>query len=475
MNSQESLNKRALELIALMKTNGLPTGKKEGQWRAGGRPEPTVMNFEDIGEVDDFTGVFFVQTINGEPVNFFNPPEELGLEHDDSYGEHEGYWKKFVPREIKAARTLIETGISAPKSSAELRSWDSRKISKYLLGEAENYEALYVCIIPQLENVGTPEARIAIDQLTELMETKTDPVPRKHAKVLKQDDEEEDVISQGMERMSVKKSPPKPKTKVPSPKKPSPKKPSSPPKKDLAKFEKLITVYKKKLEDKQPTATVADSISRLAKELGIDDDELGDKYDFYGFGRSRLQPNRRKSRRRSNRKVKTMKMKMTMIKRRMSGVKRKVRRTSGKSLKKSKRRTSKRKISKKLLKKCFGSAIYGLQGGMQSGPIYQGVYPMTLKVNETLPNLNNVKRTYLLNEFGAKKIRRGSKEKLTKKQSKKQSKIDRRGRRGSKKLLRLIDDDSSDSGDDEDDEHSFGCGTCGSRSFGCGCGGDKDE
>lgn len=481
MSSEDILSKTRI-LIGYLKDAGL-FGGEPGQWKAVAKPNPGRVEFVDHAPVEDFTGsVFRLYDEDGGQSDYFEPPAELGLEHDDSKGKNKGFWKKFVPKEIKAVRTLVETGISAPKSSSELRSWDSRKISKYLLGEAENYEALYACIIAQLENVPTAEAQTAIEQLTALMETTTEPLSKtgKTGKVLKVEEGIEE-ISRGMEGLGVsgkKPSPPKPKAKVPSPPKPkTPPKAVSPPKKDLAKLEKLIATYQSKLAAKQPTAAIADAISRLAKELGVSDDELGDKYDFYGFGRSRLKPYRRKSRRRSTKKAK-------MMTRRTSKAKRKVR-TSGKSLKKSGKRTSRRKSGRKLskLKKSFGSSIYGLQGGMQSGPVYSGVYPMTLKVSESLPNLNNVTRSYALNEFGkdVNKKRRGSLKragsgKLRRQQSQKHKTLDRRGRRGSSKKTMeatVVEDDSGSEG------NSFGCGLygCGScgRSFGCGCGGSGND
>ena len=414
--SSETLKKNALDMIRLLKENGI-AGKGEGQWRAGFKADPTTMNFEDKGEVDNFTGVFFVQVNNGEDDNFFEPPSELGLEHDDSHGKLKGYWKTFVPQEIKAVRTLVETGISAPKSSSELRSWDSRKISKYLLGEADSYEALYACLISQLENVSTPEAQNAIEQLTALMETTTVPVSKK---VLHVKDPEDELVRK-MEALSVS-----PKRRSPSPKRHSPK---GSPKAD-EKMNKLIDKYKKKLSAKEDTATIADAIKRLAKELNLNSDYMEETYDFYGFGQSRLKPFRRMSKR--NKKFK-------MTTRRTSRFKRKIRR-SGRSLKKNRRRTSKGKTNTKM-RKNFGSSIYGLQGGLQNGPIYSGVYPMTLKVNETLPNLNNVKRTYALNEFGKPKRRKSP----------------RKSPRRSKS--------------------NFGCGLYGcGRSFGsCGCGDSKPE
>jgi hypothetical protein len=453
------------DLIAKMKAAGI-FGKEPGQWMAVAIQEGKAKDFADVGAVDKFRGTFFrLFGEEGSSSDYFEPPSELGLEHDDAYGKEEGFWKKFVAKEIKAVRGLPESGIAAPKSSSELKSWDPRKISKYLLGEAENYEALYACIISQLENVPTEEARAAIEQLNALMETTTESVPRTSKKI--DQDEEEEEISRSMEGLSMKKkpSPPKPKAKTPSPPKPKAKTPS-PPKKDLAKLEKLITAYKKKLDEKQPTATIADAISRLAKELDVTDDELGDNYDFYGFGRSRLQANRRRSRRRSAKKTKKTTRRTSKAKKRV--------RTAGRSLKKNKRRTSKHKTAKKF-KKSFGSSIYGLQGGMESGPIFKGVYPMTLKVNETLPNLNNVKRTYALNEFGTKKERRNSRSR--EKNCDEFPKMNRRGKRTSSKRMSkfatVVDDG------DGADGNSFGCGLygCGScgNSFGtCGCS-SKDE
>jgi hypothetical protein len=459
--SDSEIKDQTLKIIRLMKDVGI-FGNEPNLWRPVHVPssEPKTRNFVDKGTIDDFYGTYFrLYGEDGTENNYFNPPSEIGLEHDNLHGSTNGFWKKYVPREIKAVRTLVETGIAAPKSSSELRSWDARKISKYLLGESENYEALYACIIAQLENVHTDDARNAIEQLSTLLETTTEPVSRTKALHIDEDEEE---ISRGFESMNIK---PKARAASPKTKATSPKTKAASPKTGTnEKMDKLIEKYRAKLSNKESTASVADAIKRLAEELGLDSDFMEEQYDFYGFGRSRLKPFRRTSRRRSNKKTKT-------LIHRTSKAKRKVR-TSGGSLKKNKRRTSKRKTTKKLTKS-FGSSIYGLQGGMQNGPLYAGVYPMTLKVNETLPNLNNVKRTYTLNEFGSKKNK--SPRRRTSKETGKV--VDRRGRNKSNKtsmIATVVDSRNDDGGS------SFGCGGCGScgRSFGCGCGagaGSKEE
>lgn len=416
---EEALKTMAREFIALMKNLGI-FGKDEGKWSAGIKLSPSEMQFADEGLMNDFQGVFFGRSNNGVTEFYYNPPHELKLEHDDDYDENIGIWKKAVPKAIQAAkstRTLVETGISAPKSSSELRSWDSRKISRYLLGEAENYEALYACIIAQLENVDSAEARNAIDQLTALMETTTESVPKTKKAVKKYD---EDDLANQMSAMSMKAkarspSPKKssPKARSPSPKKSSPKKSS--PLKGGATEEQLVEQYERLSAEKDDvekklsstaSALVRKKLNERIAKLNIQISEIVDLMNKLGFGRTRLQANRRMSRRRSMKKTRKTSRRTSKIK-----TKRKARR-SGRSMKRNKRRTSKSKIIKKgiikkgILKKGFGSTIYGLQGGMQNGPIYPGVYPMTLKVNEALPNLNNVKRTYSVNGFGAGPVSR---------------------------------------------------------------------
>ena len=367
MSLSELLKREAKDLLGMMKNNGIVVGKEENEWRTGFRAEPVTVNFLDKGTVDNFTGVLFAKTINGETVYFFNPPEEITsqLVHDDRHAKNEGYWVKYVPREITASRTLVETGISAPKSSSELRNWDSRRLSKYIISEAENYETVLVCIISQLENVGTVEAKTAINQLTELLLTVTG------EKMVVEDDGDDGDISEKMQGLKVspraKNTPHPSKRNTPPP--PPPPRAASPPRaappNGSEKMDKLIAKYKQRIEEKGDTGTIADAIKRLAKELSFDSDYMEENYDFYGFGRSRLQSNRRRKR---------------MSRKRMSR-------------KKYRNSTSSRS------RKSFGSLIYGLQ----SGPKYQGVYPMHLKVNETFPNLNNVKRSYSLNEFGRTK------------------------------------------------------------------------
>jgi hypothetical protein len=472
MSSTEEI----IDIIALMKGNHI-YGKEPGKWVAVTIAEAKPRQFVDHAAINDFYGVVFrYNEEDGSSSDHFNPPAELNLEHDDIYGKNKGFWKKFVAKEIKAVRTLVETGISAPVTSSSLRSWDSKKISKYLLGEAENYEALYACIVAQLENVPTNEARNAIEQLTALMETTTEPV-QKTQKSLQIDDDEDELVKK-MQAVNIKK--PSPKKRSPSPKRSSPEgKPNTTEQQLTEQYERLSS-EKDEAESKLSKTNSEGLRKILTKKIENLNDKLSkleSDMEKLGFGRSRLKPYRRKSRRMSNKKMK-------LLTRRTSKVKAIIKvRKSRRSLKKNKRRTSK---SKKL-KKSFGSTIYGLQGGMQSGPIYDGVYPMTLKVNETLPNLNNVKRSYTLNEFGRKKNKRISlgkkraKTSLIRKQSKKIERPDRRGRRGSAKIATVIDSESDESDNSDDSENdggsSFGCSGCSScgRSFGtCKCNDDEE-
>jgi hypothetical protein len=449
MNASEITDKAKI-IVGLLKNEKYNLfGTNEGQWKVVVKSTPSLVEFVDIDPVENFIGSFFRHSDGVS--NYFNPPDELGLVHDDSLGKHNGFWKQFVPKEIQAVRGLPTSGgMSAPKSSAELRSWDSRRISKYLLGEAENYEALYACIISQLENVPTNEAQLAIEQLTSLMETTTETVSR--PKVLRVDDEDE--ISRKMEALKIKRgnSPKKPSPKKPSPKKPSPS--------SAGEDDEMIIEYEIKRKDFQKELIAArrakddKKIKYYAAEIKDVEEML--KQLKLGFGRSRLKPNRRRKSRRTSHK------RMTMMTRRTSRIKRK----TVKSFRSLKKKIGKR-TSRKKLRKGFGSSIYGLQGGMQSGPIFPGVYPMSLSVNETLPNLNNVKRSYSLNEFGKK--RASGRVSLRRKQSG-LFKLNRTGKKvKNSEIATVISSDDSNS-----------CGSCGScgksgRSFGsCGCGVDED-
>jgi len=446
----------------------LEAGGFLAEWKIMGVPKPLPKSFEDHATVDNFYGVIFKR----DNLNHFYPPSGSGLVHDDRYPKNAGFWKEDSVVMRATTRTLVEHGRTAPKSSDELRGWSSAELARILL-EGANLAEIIACLSSQLYNVKDEQAQDALRQLTNLMETTSEHVERP-AKGSKSKSAEESLEEsfQGLSVQTPKKMSPKAKPKSP-PKSPprakSPPKSSGNPNSNSAKeaeLVKLMARYNKMVQEKKSTQNIADSIKRLAAELGHDDDYMADKHDFYGFGRSGLKPLRRRmSRRLSFKRTK-------MLLRRTSGHKKR-RPSRRRSLKKMMKRTSKKKSGKPSrptkFKKSFGSSIYGLQGGLQSGPVYSGVYPMTLRVNESFPNLNNVKRTYALNEFGTKKLRR--------KQSKKLVVPDRRGR----KVLPMRfgsgsgSDSDSDSGSDSEGSGGSGCGSCG-RSFGCcGCGGKDEE
>jgi hypothetical protein len=142
-----------------------------------------------------------------------------------------------------------------------------------------------------------------------------------------------------------------------------------------------------------------------------------------GFGRISRKSNRRPMRtrgkiinRRSSKRRSSKKKRLGALRRTSRGRRKYF--EDLKSLKKTRlRRVSRRKVGRKASgrrkasrgsrgrkashgrkgSKRFGS-IYGLQGGLDSGPVYSGVYPMTLNVKGSLPNLDNVQRTFNLNE-----------------------------------------------------------------------------
>ena len=45
---------------------------------------------------------------------------------------------------------MLESDFTSVASTSTLRTWDARKISKFLLSESENYDSLFACILSQL-------------------------------------------------------------------------------------------------------------------------------------------------------------------------------------------------------------------------------------------------------------------------------------------------------------------------------------
>ena len=282
-------------------------------------------------------------------------------------------------------------------STSELRDWDPRKISKYLLNESPSYEALLACIITQLDRVGGEEAKTASQQLYTLMKTTTDEAP-KSPRISPRKNKTTPIKTKSPSPKLISRS----KSKSPSPKLKSPglsktttMSPSSM-EKELERIAETISSNEEKL--KTTTNNVARNIIlKRIKELEEKQNELFNKL---GFGRTRLQSNRRHNRvRKISKRVSLKKISRRRTPRKRTSRKRAFKRRTSKVSKLQRKKKTSRARAKLLRRKSkkskkFGSVIYGLQ----DGPAYTGVYPMTLDVIGTPPNLFNVKRTFSLGE-----------------------------------------------------------------------------
>lgn len=349
------------------------------------KAKPTTVNFTDEGTINNFVGVFFKNS-NGDYYNL--PPE---LENSFNMRRHDDGTISVNPVQVfrepehQQANVPMRHGMQAPASIEEMRNWDTRRISNYLLNETENYQALYACIIAQLRNDDSPAANTAIQQLSALMNTESG-IEHRHegldTKFAEMD------LSEKRGRGSPKKGSPTSTRKRPTESRMS--QPSATSSEE--KLRRLIDMYTEALnkKDERTVMALTDSINRLGNQLGIDFSTEGMKWGYFGFGRSSLQPNRRRRRgsKLAGRRMSRLRRRRVARRMSMSVAKRGVRRVA--------RRTS-RRVARRTSRRGFGSTIYGLQGG---GSSYNGVNPMSFKVSETLPNLNNVVRTYKLNEFG---------------------------------------------------------------------------
>jgi len=403
-------------LKGLLKSEGIYK-KEPGKWHLTVQTGEQQI-FKDIGKITNYYGIVFKKIVgieNDKEIyeNYFRPPNEINVEHDDTYDTHVGIWKAQAqePAHIVRPRAQQEHRAAGLKSSSELRALGAREIAKYLLDEADNYQPIYACIVEQLKGMdkSSKEIQTVTEQLDNLFRSTVEEESGKEGKKPK------------------KTSPTSPKT---SPKT-KPKKVSKPVismdvdeeallsdseakavanpelQEEMEELETKIKAFKAQAK----SATNPTAKATWKKRLAEAEKEYDELLRNLGFGRRRRKSNRRRQRKTSRRTSRHKRVKHRRSNRNLTrkGLK------TGRSLKKHRKRTSRKlnikgkgikatRVSTK--RKSFGSSIYGLQGGMQTGPIYSGVYPMTLTTKETLPNLFNVKRTYSLNEFGRGRGRR---------------------------------------------------------------------
>ena len=420
------LKQNVKDIVQSLKDKGIygKDTKAEGEWWIAAAQGGETHKFVDrTAPIEHYIGVIFFTKEDGNIEKHFNPPHELNLEHDSSQKKTQGFWVKKTAEKFEEDshdRTAPEYDFTSVASTNELRSWDARKIAKFLLSESESYDALYACILSQLESVPGDRARQIAEQLRNLMKStagaKTSPGKKK--KVV-----ETEEGAKSPRRSPSPRRPPSPKAKSPSPKaKPKTPSPRSPKgdlspgalerREELAKLQKRLAAYNKGLDkpgaDKEK---ITAAIKKLMKDIAAVEEDI----ETLGFGRISRKSNRRASktkgkvsRRRSSKKkrlgllrrtskghrkyfedLKSLKKtRLRRVSRRKVGRVRKAsggRKVSGRKGGRKVRRASRgRKGSKR-----FGSTIYGLQGGLDSGTVYSGVYPISLNMQETLPNLTH--------------------------------------------------------------------------------------
>ena len=366
--SKETIEKICKNLAKLLKEKG-------SEWKIQASYGKDRI-FNDKGTIKNFKGAIFVLDSDDTKIMNFNPPPEIEdlVKKDSSYESKDGIWiilKALSPSKsspsfetVSTKRNLIEEGGGDTlQTSSQLEQMSIRKLVEHLLNEAESFDALYGCLLAEMSKYPeTEETKLASMELKNILET------------IEEDEESP--------KRSSSKTSPKTSPKTSSKRSPSPKQYI---RDEIEETEQRII----KLKNQKKKLTDQTTIKKINSEIKELNDELDELREKLGFGHVS---------RKSNRK--------TFARSRMSR-RRKLPRTSrsrrnvtkhGRSLKK---KTCKRKSLKTGLKKrLFGSTIYGLQGGLQNGPIYPGVYPMSLNMKESYPNLFNVKRTYKLNEFG---------------------------------------------------------------------------
>jgi hypothetical protein len=377
------------------------------------------VNLENIGNVA-YYGIYF--TKDGK--KYTELPKDFGLLGKDPYeivDDDEkmvgtGYFKWKLPsskrspnqspkRTTKRSKEYLKGGTDSSVTSGQLRNWDSYSLARYMVNESSSPQDMVACLIGTLNkrlsaDPNDEKSKLALNKLERLQTTATSPEFLGNMTSPKNESDSEDSDSE------VKKPEDSEKMK---------------------KMKKYIDKYYEavKNDEVERITRLSRTISILANKLGIGEDELGEKYDFFGFGQrgSRAYGRQFSKRKFSNRKKKTGKLHRT------KKPKSRLRKTG----KFSKPRFTSHRAPRKLgsMKKNFGSnSIYGLQ----NGPDYSGGY----EYKPDFPNLDNVKRSFRaygsikrtkarkkFSNKGQKKIRKPTKKRL---RSKTMTKNKRRSR-----------------------------------------------
>lgn len=175
-------------------------------WIVKARSIPGEVVFVDNGDevvVKDHVGIYFVNTKNDK--KYYNPPVKVikKLVNDTSDGFSAWYLvdgsKKSKPsRASKGSKpsknsrgskgskvsknshddiderviiaNIANVGVAVPRSS-ELKSWDNRKITSYLLNESSDYSAIFTCLQAKIMNSGEAGALKILSEIADMMES----------------------------------------------------------------------------------------------------------------------------------------------------------------------------------------------------------------------------------------------------------------------------------------------------------------
>lgn len=198
-----------------------------------------------------------------------------------TYTEDDHPEKKPNPQPKVVIQKRAVEDAEAPMTNAELMKWSSRDISRYLLGDVDNYNELFQCIISQLKNVDTETSKNIISQLSSLLEGENqesdNEVEKFTHRVLandkqqqaypgEEDDEDEDDTKRYSEL-----------------------------KKRIKQYEDALEKNRSRNDPalQRKIDKLADVIKRTARSLGMNSDVLENEYEFYGFGSTRHMSNER--------------------------------------------------------------------------------------------------------------------------------------------------------------------------------------
>jgi hypothetical protein len=132
------LKQKAIDIISLLKGAKPKLFEKdaEGKWWIKAAQGADTYKFVDHTPIDNYVGIVFLTKEGGTVEQHFNPPDEINLMHDSNFPKNQGFWVKRPAEEFEGEtheRNPTEYDFTSVASTNDLRSWDARKIAKFLL------------------------------------------------------------------------------------------------------------------------------------------------------------------------------------------------------------------------------------------------------------------------------------------------------------------------------------------------------